>query len=338
MKLIRQTIKRFMHLAIAGSALTVAATSRHSSAAPIPTDFDKNAVQFIFTNVGTNDYRPFGTCFILDVPEVHYPYWYLNPLPNKSPVTQHYRYIVTARHVLFETNGVLHPQLYLRGAKKEGGVEYVLLNPWITNLFHVVTHTNPGVDLAALSIRPTPALMEAAAHVTKGGSFKLSSFDATIIMPDEKVLKKRHVREGDEMFFVGLFTPFYGINENIPICRFGRVSMLPAEPVPWGRDEPTKHYLMEAQCFGGNSGSPPFFYFPHKTHFEPFKKFGIRAKPELVLAGVVKGYWYDRFAQQNVGVTAVVPLSYLRDMLYSPDEKAYRKALFATAGLRHYYP
>ncbi len=44
-------------------------------------------------------------------------------------------------------------------------------------------------------------------------------------------LKKLGITEGDDMFFVGLFTPFYGSKENLPICRFGHLAMLPDEAI-----------------------------------------------------------------------------------------------------------
>src|SRR5205823_593114 len=134
------------------AAIGVLFTASRSTAASVPPDFERNAVQFIFRKAGTN-YFPFGTCFLIDMAEIHYPYWYLNPVPGYSPRNQHCPYIITARHVLLDTNSVVHPELYIRAAMTTGGVQYDLLNPVLTNQLRIITHTNRGVDLAAITFR-----------------------------------------------------------------------------------------------------------------------------------------------------------------------------------------
>ena len=63
------------------------------------------------------------------------------------------------------------------------------------------------------------------------------------------------------MFFMGLFTPFVGAKANVPAIRFGRLSVLTDEKITAVmEDGPQYYYLMEAQVFGGNSGSPALFY------------------------------------------------------------------------------
>jgi hypothetical protein len=176
---------------------------------------------------------------------------------------------------------------------------------------------------------------------------KLGCFDASIIADSQK-LKKYNITEGCEMFFLGLFTPFYGANENISICRFGHLAMLPSEAVRMGTEY--QHlYLMETEAWGGNSGSPAFFSFSSKIgsriasngrEINPF--FSKRDRNSMLFAGVVVAYFKDytpimmansTFAQnavavQNSGITAVVPASYLYEILFSKEEQQFRDKVF----------
>jgi len=309
-----------------------------TTGAPIPLDFDKNAVQFLFSKSGTN-YTPLGTCFGLDVARTHRPKKLRNILTLRSPITQHTRYFVTAKHVLFDTNGNLRPEIYLRVSDESGGVVYGALSPLLTNELRIITHTNRAVDIAAISLR-TPRTSPPLQGTNPGTLLlKLGSVDSGILA-DAKSFKKRHIREGDEMFFVGLFTPFYGSKENVPICRFGRLAMLPGEPVPWGNEGGANLYLMEAQCFGGNSGSPAFFYFPRQHRGSPIIQIHGLQRSSILLAGVVKGYFRDwsellvmnsaaiPYSSQNVGVTAIVPATYLYEMLFTEEQEGFRRQIF----------
>jgi hypothetical protein len=71
------------------------------------------------------------------------------------------------------------------------------------------------------------------------------------------------MNEGDEVFYAGLFANYYGTENNYPILRFGRVSLLTNEKIEINQyNEPQKlaHlYLFEIQSYSGNSGSPVFF-------------------------------------------------------------------------------
>src|ERR1035437_9831499 len=88
---------------------------------PIPLNFDKNAVQFVFTKVSDTQYDPMGTGFMVTVADAHKPtFFHRIPLPGlvfftyKSKITQTTGYFVTAKHVLFDDNGHLRPNMYVR--------------------------------------------------------------------------------------------------------------------------------------------------------------------------------------------------------------------------------
>jgi hypothetical protein len=321
----------------------------------IPLSFDKNSVQFIFTKISDTNYAPMGTCFLVDVADIHKPtFIHRVPLPllvfftYKQKTTQHTVYFVTAKHVLFDENGHLHPDMYMRLGNQAGGVFYSSINPDLTNgSLRIITPDDKSVDLAVFTIGKPQSIQEMQKNSTKVTvKPKIGRFDASLIA-DNKMLKKHNIREGEEMFFIGLFTPFYGANENIPICRFGHLSMLPDEPVAFGKDGAEHLYLMETEVFGGNSGSPAFFSFN--------KSFGARRLSELkegqplfsntdhagiLFAGVVKGYFRDwsqlmlvnsavtPYSSQNTGIAAIVPASYLYDILFSKQEQEFRDKIW----------
>jgi hypothetical protein len=165
------------------AAMTVL-NSGTANADPIPADFDKNAVQFIFNKVSETNFAPLGTCFGIDVITVHKPKQFL--AWGKPPITQHSRYFVTAKHVLFDANGNLHQGMYFRADNRSGGVAFMLMNPDLTNGMKILTHSNKSVDIAVLGMSP-PGL----SAITKGAvqkpalQLRLGSFDSSLIAGKE---------------------------------------------------------------------------------------------------------------------------------------------------------
>jgi hypothetical protein len=121
------------------------------------------------------------------------------------------------------------------------------------------------------------------------------------------------------VFFTGMFVPFQGQQRNCPIVRFGRVAMMPDEKIT--NDQVAfDAYFVETFAFGGNSGSPVFFY--SSTEDKP-----------VMLAGVMKGYFVDfepvlsaksiadtksaSMSQNNSGIAIVVPAEHIRRILHS---------------------
>ncbi len=320
---------------------------------PIPSNFDKNSIQFIFTQISTTDYRPLGTCFIVDVSKIHKPtFWHNLPLPvivfQKPTITQNFRYFVTAKHVLFDENGHLHPNMCLRVGNQSGGVVYGLINTELTNGdFRIIMPDDKSVDLAVFTIGSPKTVQDLKKNSSQETlKLKLGSFDASLI-GDNKKLKKYKIKVGEQMYFIGLFTPFYGANENIPICRFGHLSMLPDEPIVFGKEGAEHLYLMETEAFGGNSGSPAFFSFNQgygARRMSEIKSgqplFSNTEHTGILFAGVVKGYFKDwsevivvnsavtPYSSQNTGIAAIVPASYLYEMLFSKKEQEFRDKIW----------
>ena len=198
-----------------------------------------------------------------------------------------------------------------------------LLSSWLRSSIRphnetIYTHTDPTVDLAVVPVSPDEKIID------------FMMLDDGLITTKEK-FNELKIGEGSDVFFVGLFTSFYGQHKNFPIARFGRVAMISGEKIPW-QDRPTEPvqeadlYLLETQSYGGNSGSPVFFYLGRDRI--PGQLF---LGTEIRLAGVMRGTFLNGtpiqfrqsptavtpFSLQNIGIAAVTPSYLLHEILYS---------------------
>jgi hypothetical protein len=226
-------------------------------------------------------------------------------------------YLVTARHVLKDQEGHDLKRVYVRMNSKEGDPQFAQLDLFDSGVSRVYTHNDPTVDLAVVPVFPDERTID----------FKMLPEEALTTKESFNDLK---IAEGSDIFFIGLFTSFYGQHRNFPITRFGRVAMISGEKIPW-RDRPTEPaqnadlYLLETQSYGGNSGSPVFLG-PDRLPGQL-----ILGPSEIRLAGVMRGTFLNAspiqflqsptaatpFSTQNIGIAAVTPSYLLHEILYS---------------------
>ena len=180
---------------------------------------------------------------------------------------------------------------------------------------------DPTVDLAVIPCVPDEAVFD----------FKCLPQD---MLTTKELFEKNHIREGDEVFFTGLFTGHVGAKKNYPIVRFGRVAMLTDEKIGWNNTL-LDLYLIETQAFAGNSGSPVFFY------LGPERESSAKAtgQSQLLLAGVLMGTFSSGqevkigqtkdalLLQENMGIAAVVPAYKLKEILFSNELRNMRNSL-----------
>jgi Trypsin-like peptidase domain len=292
--------------------LVVAAVSCVSArAAPLPPDVTK-VVSFVFLadaagNVAmdaSNKPIPWGTGFFVGIK--------LGDGTHASP------YFVTAKHVLKDEQGHDLKKVYVRLNSIDGDPKFARLDLSDNNISRVYTHTDPTVDLAVVPVALDEKIFD----------FKMIGDEMVTTKESFKELK---IAEGSDVFFVGLFTSFYGQHKNFPIARFGRVAMISGEKIPW-QDRPTEPvqeadlYLLETQSYGGNSGSPVFFSLgPDRVPGQ------LYIGTEIRLAGVMRGTFLNispiqfrqsptsviPFSLQNIGIAAVTPSYLLHEILYS---------------------
>lgn len=258
----------------------------------------KEIVTFIFVRDSKGELVPNGTGFFVGVKS------------EDDPERMH-SYLVTVKHVLQDKSGNYHPLVFIRLNKKTGGAKMIGLALRGQNAVPIHVHEDPTVDLAVLPILPSTDVYE----------FKVLPDD---MLTTKESFKEVDIREGDEVFFTGLFTPFFGAQRNYPVARFGRVALVTDEKIPW-KNVMLDLYLIECQSFGGNSGSPVFFYLGATR--EPGSV--VIGGTKLLLAGVMKGSFLDAkeviitetspmaVSLENVGIAAVVPSYKLHEILFS---------------------
>lgn len=275
-------------------------------AQPVPAEI-KSTVGFIFVPNKKKIPVPNGTCFFVGV-----------KVPQKD---LSFLYAVTAKHVL-EENPATHAffkTIFIRVNTKDGQSRMLALDPSHDGpQQNVFLHNDPTVDLAVVRV-----------HLDdEKDDFKFLGSDLILTKDDVSALK---VTEGSEVFFTGLFTQHMGQQRNNPIVRFGRVALMTDEKIMWDRGQMAELYLVESASYGGNSGSPVFLFLgPERTPGQFFMNRLVK------LAGVMKGSFGEwapiqfvetapkPFANQSMGIAAVVPAYKLNEILFSDEVKARR--------------
>lgn len=284
------------------------AISRACLSAPIPTEV-KSLVAFVFApGKAEGELRAWGTAFFVGVQD-----------PQHEG--QSFVYIVTARHVLKGNDGKSWlPKIFVRLNTKAGDSRAIEL-PIVPDGpgRNVFTHpTDSAADVAVIPAVPDD----------KAFDFKFLPEEGLSSKEDFAKLK---IVEGSEVFFTGLFSPHVGTRRNYPVVRFGKVAMITDEKVKFG-DQEADLYLVDTGSYGGNSGSPVFFYLGIDRQPGSI----MAGPPVLTLAGVMSGTFLDvqpvraientpvAGAPSNMGIAAVVPAYKVREILAGKELLARR--------------
>lgn len=291
---------------VAISLSLLAAASPVASAADAVPPIIKDVVTFVFAPGDKGTYLPLGTAFFVGIEEER---------PHRG-----FGYLVTAKHVLQDRTRRLLPSVFIRLNKKAGGAEIIEIPLAGRDAPPVYQHPDQDVDLAVIPMLPNQDRY----------SFKFIPQD--MLVTRERFQEAR-IREGDGVFFAGLFWQFVGERRNYPMIRFGHVGLVTDERIPWRGPSGTdllELFLIEAQASPGNSGAPVF------VHAGGEREPGNTEPSGLLLAGVIKGVFLDPktvmgagkdpppLVPENMGVTAVVPAYRLHDILFSPELRAVR--------------
>lgn len=268
----------------------------------------KKSVSFIFIMNKENKLIPNGTGFFVGV-------------KNETNPETFNVYFVTAKHVLQDSGGNYHSEIFLRLNTKDGESKLIKLK---TEDLKISEHGDRDVDIALFSLLPNDATYD----------FK---FIPDSLLANDIVVTQHQIAEGDDVFFSGLFTAHLGQKKNQPIIRFGKVALIPDDKIEWkehGKEAKFMDlYLLECQSFGGNSGSPVFFQL-NPTRVPGQLSLG---GPRIFLAGVMTGSFLNGnkvqinqsipnlVSLQNVGIAAVTPAQKLHEILQSEDLKEQRK-------------
>lgn len=259
--------------------------------------------------------RPVGTGFLLGLAE------------NGC----NYCYLVTAKHVAEAVLSDPKTALAIRVNVKSTKQAQVLTFP--TFDFHGKRwseHPRPSTDLAIfpLAIYSVLQKLDVGMRVIKGAD---DEFLAT-----SPWLSRFKVRPGDRAFTLGLIPYLYRADkENLVLSRFGSVSLLPDFEVdlPGGMQ---RVYFVDCPAYGGNSGGPALALLERNEKGEMI--IGWR----LALLGVVSAFVPSDLRMdvvgtesaerrqairllENTGIAKIVPADAIADVLYSNEQKEFRK-------------
>jgi hypothetical protein len=195
------------------SLVAVAVYCVSARAAPLPPDVLKTVTFIFLADAAGNIARdsenkpvPWGTGFFIGI--------------KLGDGTYMKGYLVTAKHVTKDKEGHDLKRVYVRMNSKEGDPVLEPLDLSLNNVSTVYTHSDSTVDLAVIPVVPNEKTID----------FKMIGED---LLTTKESINQLKIGEGSDVFFVGLFTSFYGQHKNFPIARFGRVAMMSGEKIPW---------------------------------------------------------------------------------------------------------
>ena len=295
----RTALVPFLLLAAAGFV----SRAREAYALPIPPEV-KSVVAFVFVpDKESGAFKPWGTGFFVGA-------------KDETNPDRFFVYLVTAKHVL-QTSDQKDwlPQIFVRINTRAGGSEMVAIPIVVSGAKQTVfLHpTDKSADVALIHALPNE----------KHFDFK---FLGQEYLTSPQDFKQLGIAEGSDVFFTGLFAPYVGARRNFPVVRFGRVALVTDEKVRFG-DRDADLYLVETSSYGGNSGSPVFFFLGSDRQPGSI----ILGAPVLKLAGVMSGTFLDvqpvravdtariAVSQSNVGIAAVVPAYKVWEILTSRE-------------------
>lgn len=271
----------------------------------IPEDFLKT-VGFIYRLDSLGNHKLHGTGFYVCIED---------STENSGKVSG---YMVTAKHILKYKEKDLD-ELYIRLNRNDSLAETRRLPLRRSGLKkNVFTHRDSTVDIAVIQSAPKPE------------DFDYKCLSETFLT-DKNDVVNMNIGPGTKIFFTGLFNRFDGNKRIYPMTRFGRVSMLPEERIPW-IGEMTELYLFETFSFGGNSGSPVYFDIAESQSVGTY----VVGGPSVRFAGVMLGYFGNGreigfvetkstpVSYQNTGIAAIAPSYLLKEILYSDELKSIR--------------
>jgi hypothetical protein len=226
-------------------------------------------------------------------------------------------YLVTARHVIDESRG--HGTLFAKINLTTGGIRYapVSQDTWFCH------------DVTDVAVIPFP--------MGKEDRFRCISSNLFV---DENYVQFSGIHPGDEVFFVGLFTPYSGEIQAEPIARFGHISLglkrIPIKPNSASKPIKTNAYLVETKSWGGESGSPVFHC---KWPYSPRVPISI-IDPRLL--GLLHGHYEiptksstsSASFDLNSGIGVVIPAQAIHELLMDQGLVAQRTRLKAEIDAR----
>jgi hypothetical protein len=116
---------------------------------------------------------------------------------KKDAGTGGWGYLVTAKHVLKDPSGNDFARVYVRLNRLQGDAEFIPLDLVQGGQRIVYIHSDPTVDIAVVPAYPSESVFD----------FKAVPED---MITTKATFDQFNISEGSDVFFVGLFTAYYG--------------------------------------------------------------------------------------------------------------------------------
>jgi hypothetical protein len=254
---------------------------------------------------------------------------FLVSLPCQRPelAGQQLVYFVTAKHVANDLSG---RNIYFLVNTREGTTAAIpgVLSPRYGHATWWLHPSDKTADVAVTQVGITPNLDIKTIEIDRLGT--------------SERLKKFEIGVGDEVFFMGLFTPASNNSRVLPIVRHGSLAMMPSEQIQTEIGF-ADVYLIEARSIGGISGSPVFVR-PTVSVGLPANPFGHACSMGVgnipTLLGLAHGHWDIKdwklndtriepvqSGGVNIGIAIVVPAIKIYETLYQSELVAERQVL-----------
>jgi len=238
-------------------------------------------------------------------------------------------YFVTAKHVIlpaFKDTSILH----LRLNKKDGSGAEIVEFPMVRfNNKGWLEHDNPAVDIA---VAPLAIFDKVQKYDVQMYTVDSATND---IFATQSFINRFKVRPGDSAFTLGLVPYLFNKDgENLVMSRSGTISMVGTKELNLPGGKQVAHFL-DCAAFGGQSGGPAFIL------LERSEGGAMIAGWRISLLGVVTEFVPSplRSAKvvlteeerkeavipiENTGISKVVPVDYLIDILFSKEQQDFR--------------
>lgn len=307
--------KKSMSVSLLVLFLFLFSVSTKASTFTIP-DWIINSAVFVM-----NGDRPFGSGFLLGLRE--------------DGVT--YCYLITAKHVIVPLLSEGRKLLTLRFNHKNN--QDPIIMTFSTDSYNDkqwLEHENQSVDIA---IVPIPIYDKQTGDISpKDLNVNMYIIDnpTSDYLATKEWINKYNIARGDKVFTIGLVPSLYSKNErNLVLSRFGNISLLSQKELDLPRGK-QKVYFVDCPSFGGNSGGPVYVLLERTEASEPVLGW------KIALLGVVIEFVESPLRMEevelqekerekglklleNTGISKVVPVDYIVDILFSDSLKASRK-------------
>ena len=239
-------------------------------------------------------------------------------------------YFVTAKHVILPALKNI-PVLHLRLNKKDGsGAEIVDFSMVSFNEKPWIEHTNPAVDLAIAPL--------AIFDKVQNYDVQMHTVDSAMddLFATQSFIHRFKIRPGDSAFTLGLVPYLFSEDgENLVMSRSGTISMVGTKELNLPGGKQIAHFL-DCAAFGCQSGGPAFVLLERNEDGAMIAGWRIgllgvvtEFVPSPLRAGKVKLTEEERkeaiIPIENTGISKVVPVDYLVELLFSKEQQDFRK-------------